>query len=178
EAFYNFMIAFVLCLIFIYIVLAAQFESFIHPVTIMVSIFLSIPFGLLSLLIFGSTLNIYSFMGMFVLIGVVKKNAILVVDYTNTLRGRGMPIYDAQIEANRVRLRPILMTTFAIMAGLTPVALSKGDGSASRASLAIAVVGGQALCLIVTLLVIPVVYSVFDDLSRFSIKIYSLVFRK
>ena len=178
EAFYNFMIAFVLCLIFIYIVLAAQFESFIHPVTIMVSIFLSIPFGLLSLLIFGSTLNIYSFMGMFVLIGVVKKNAILVVDYTNTLRGRGMPIYDAQIEANRVRLRPILMTTFAIMAGLTPVALRKGGGSASRASLAIAVVGGQALCLIVTLLVIPVVYSVFDDLSRFSIKIYSLVFRK
>src|SRR3990172_9452651 len=98
EAFYNFMIAFVL----------------------------SLPFGLLSLLIFGSTLNIYSFMGMFVLIGVVKKNAILVVDYTNTLREHGMQIYEAQIEANRVRLRPILMTTLAIMAGLTPVALGKG----------------------------------------------------
>ena len=166
EAFYNFMIAFVLSLIFIYMVLAAQFESFIHPVTIMVSIFLSIPFGLLSLLIFGSTLNIYSFMGMFVLIGVVKKNAILVVDYTNTLREHGMQIYEAQIEANRVRLRPILMTTLAIMAGLTPVALGKGDGSASRASMAIAVVGGQGLCLLITLLVVPVFYSVFDSMKN------------
>lgn len=167
EAFMNFIFAFVLSLVFIYIVLAAQFESFLHPVTIMVSIFLSIPFGLLSLLILGSTLNIYSFMGMFVLIGVVKKNAILVVDYTNTLRSRGMALYEAQIEANRVRLRPILMTTLAIMAGLTPVALSKGDGSASRASLAIAVVGGQALCLLITLLVIPVIYSAFDNLKVF-----------
>ena len=166
EAFYNFMIAFVLSLIFIYMVLAAQFESFIHPVTIMVSIFLSIPFGLLSLLIFGSTLNIYSFMGMFVLIGVVKKNAILVVDYTNTLREHGMQIYEAQIEANRVRLRPILMTTLTTMAGFTPVALGKGDGSASRASMAIAVVGGQGLCLLITLLVVPVFYSVFDSMKN------------
>ena len=178
EAFSNFMIAFVLSLIFIYMVLAAQFESFIHPLTIMVSIFLSIPFGLLSLLMFGSTLNIYSVMGLFVLIGVVKKNAILQIDYTNTLRRRDIPIYEAQIEANRVRLRPILMTTLAIIAGMIPVAIGKGDGSASRASMAIAVVGGQALCLLVTLLVIPAFYSVFDDLSRFSIKIYSLVFRK
>ena len=173
EAFVNFMLAFVLSLIFIYIVLAAQFESFLHPLTIMVSIFLSIPFGLLSLLIFGSSLNIYSFMGMFVLIGVVKKNAILVVDYTNTLRARGMPIYNAQIEANRVRLRPILMTTFAIIAGLIPVAISKGDGSSSRASMAIAVVGGQALCLLITLLVIPVVYSMFDDIKEWMKRIYS-----
>ncbi|MBI5326927.1 MAG: efflux RND transporter permease subunit [Deltaproteobacteria bacterium] len=177
EAFFNFMIAFVLSLIFIYMVLAAQFESFLHPVTIMVSIFLSIPFGLLSLLILGSSLNIYSFMGMFVLIGVVKKNAILVIDYTNTLRSRGMSVYEAQIEANRVRLRPILMTTFAIIAGLVPVAIGKGDGSASRASMAIAVVGGQALCLIVTLLVIPVVYSVFDDMKGLPFRIYSF-FRK
>ncbi|MBI3754005.1 MAG: efflux RND transporter permease subunit [Deltaproteobacteria bacterium] len=166
EAFVNFILAFVLSLIFIYIVLAAQFESFLHPVTIMASIFLSIPFGLLSLLMLGSTLNIYSFMGMFVLIGVVKKNAILVVDYTNTLRRRGMALYEAQIEANRVRLRPILMTTLAIVAGMLPVALGRGDGSASRASMAIAVVGGQVLCLIITLLVIPVVYSVFDDMKE------------
>lgn len=175
EAFVNFILAFVLSLIFIYIVLAAQFESFLHPLTIMVSIFLSIPFGLLSLLIFGSSLNIYSFMGMFVLIGVVKKNAILVVDYTNTLRARGMPIYNAQIEANRVRLRPILMTTFAIIAGLIPVAISKGDGSSSRASMAIAVVGGQALCLLITLLVIPVVYSMFDDMKERAKGIYSFL---
>ncbi|MBI5048980.1 MAG: efflux RND transporter permease subunit, partial [Deltaproteobacteria bacterium] len=152
---------------------AAQFESFLHPVTIMVSIFLSIPFGLLSLLILGSSLNIYSFMGMFVLIGVVKKNAILVIDYTNTLRGRGLSVYEAQIEANRVRLRPILMTTFAIIAGLIPVAIGKGDGSSSRASMAIAVVGGQAFCLLITLLVIPVVYSVFDDMKGLPVRIYS-----
>ena len=177
EAFLNFILAFVLSLIFIYIVLAAQFESFLHPVTIMVSIFLSIPFGLLSLLIFGSTLNIYSFMGMFVLIGVVKKNAILVVDYTNTLRGRGMAIYDAQLEANRVRLRPILMTTLAIIAGLIPVAIGKGDGSSSRASMAIAVVGGQALCLLITLLVIPVVYSVFDGLNDFIKGFWNMILR-
>ena len=174
EAFYNFMIAFVLSLIFIYLVLAAQFDSFIHPVTIMVSIFLSIPFGLLSLLIFGSTLNIYSVMGMFVLIGVVKKNAILVIDYTNTLRSRGIPIYEAQMEANKVRLRPILMTTLAIMAGLVPVAIGRGDGSASRASMAIAVVGGQALCLLITLLVVPVIYSVFDGAKNFLKKIFGL----
>ena len=177
EAFYNFMIAFVLSLVFIYIVLAAQFESFIHPVTIMVSIFLSIPFGLLSLYLFGGTLNIYSVMGLFVLIGVVKKNAILQVDYTNTLRARGMPRYEAQVLANQTRLRPILMTTLAIIAGMLPVALGRGDGSASRASMAITVVGGQAFCLLITLLITPVVYAFFDDLKGLTQKIYS-VFRK
>ncbi|MBI5643993.1 MAG: efflux RND transporter permease subunit, partial [Deltaproteobacteria bacterium] len=165
EAFFNFLIAFVLSLIFIYMVLAAQFESFVYPVSIMVSIFLSIPFGILSLILAGNTLNIYSVMGMFVLIGVVKKNAILQVDYTNTLRGRGMERFEAQILANKVRLRPILMTTFAIIAGMLPVTFGRGDGSASRASMAIVIVGGQALCLIVTLVVIPVAYSLLDDLG-------------
>ncbi len=164
EAFYNFAIAFVLSLAFIYIVLAAQFESFIHPITIMVSMFLSIPFGLVSLLIAGQTLNIYSVMGLFLLMGVVKKNAILQVDFTNVLRARGKPRYEAQLEADRARLRPILMTTLAIIAGMLPVALGKGDGAASRASLATAVVGGQTLCLLITLLVTPVIYSYFDDL--------------
>ncbi|MBI5587941.1 MAG: efflux RND transporter permease subunit [Deltaproteobacteria bacterium] len=165
EAFFNFLIAFVLSLIFIYMVLAAQFESFVYPVSIMVSIFLSIPFGILSLILAGNTLNIYSVMGMFVLIGVVKKNAILQVDYTNTLRGRGMERFEAQILANKVRLRPILMTTFAIIAGMLPVTFGSGDGSASRASMAIVIVGGQALCLIITLVVIPVAYSLLDDLG-------------
>ncbi|HWQ68447.1 MAG TPA: efflux RND transporter permease subunit [Patescibacteria group bacterium] len=164
EAFYNFAIAFVLSIAFIYIVLAAQFESFIHPITIMVSMFLSIPFGLASLLAAGQTLNIYSVMGLFLLMGVVKKNAILQVDFTNVLRGRGKPRYEAQLEADRARLRPILMTTLAIIAGMLPVALGKGDGAASRASLATAVVGGQTLCLLITLLVTPVIYSYFDDL--------------
>jgi HAE1 family hydrophobic/amphiphilic exporter-1 len=165
EAFFNFFIAFILSLIFIYMVLAAQFESFVHPITIMASIFLSIPFGILSLILAGSTINIYSVMGLFVLIGVVKKNGILQVDYTNTLRARGLPRTEAQLQANKVRLRPILMTTLAIIAGMLPLTLGRGDGSASRASMAIVIVGGQALCLIVTLVSVPVVYSIFDDLS-------------
>jgi HAE1 family hydrophobic/amphiphilic exporter-1 len=163
EAFVNFLVAFVLALAFIYMVLAAQFESFVHPVTIMLSMFLALPFGLLALVLTGNTLNIYAIMGMFLLMGVVKKNAILQVDYTNVLRARGLGRFEAQIQADRARLRPILMTTLAIMAGMLPVALGRGDGSASRAALAVAVVGGQALCLVVTLVLTPVVYSLFDD---------------
>jgi HAE1 family hydrophobic/amphiphilic exporter-1 len=139
----------------------------------MMSMFMSIPFGMLSVLLVGQTLNIYSIMGLFLLMGVVKKNAILQVDYTNVLRARGMPRFEAQMEADRARLRPILMTTLAIIAGMLPVALGRGDGSASRASLATAVVGGQALCLIVTLIVTPVIYSMFDDLR--GLKVFSSV---
>src|SRR5206468_1822053 len=164
ESIQSFLTAFVLSLAFIYIVLAAQFESFVHPLTIMVSMFLAIPFGIVTLLVLGKTLNIYSIMGLFLLMGVVKKNAILQVDYTNVLRQRGLAREDAQRQADRARLRPILMTTLAIIAGMLPVALGRGDGSASRASLATAVVGGQALCLLVTLLMTPVIYSTFDDL--------------
>lgn len=180
EAFANFVIAFFLSLAFIYMVLAAQFESFLHPITIMVSIFLSLPFGILSIILSGNTLNIYSIMGMFVLIGVVKKNAILQIDYTNTLRSRGMEKFNAQMEANRVRLRPILMTTLAIIAGMLPITLSKGDGSASRASMATVIVGGQAMCLVITLVVIPVIYSVFDDISQFGVftRLHRLVFSR
>jgi HAE1 family hydrophobic/amphiphilic exporter-1 len=166
ESIQNFLVALVLSLAFIYIVLAAQFESFVHPVTIMVSMFLSIPFGLLTLLIVGKTLNIYSIMGLFLLMGVVKKNAILQVDYTNILRARGMPRTEAQMRADRARFRPILMTTMAIIAGMLPVALGRGDGAASRASLATVVVGGQLLCLLVTLIATPVIYSMFDDVSK------------
>ncbi len=165
EAFSNFLIAFVLSIIFIYMVLAAQFESFTHPVSIMSSIFLAIPFGILSLIVSGSTINIYSVMGMFILIGVVKKNGILQVDYTNTLRARGMGRFEAQMLANKVRLRPILMTTFSIVAAMLPVTFGKGDGSAARASMAIVIVGGQVLSLLVTLVVVPVAYSVFDDIG-------------
>jgi HAE1 family hydrophobic/amphiphilic exporter-1 len=164
EALWNFLIAFLLALVFIYMVLAAQFESFVHPVTIMVSMFLALPFGLLALVLTGNTFNIYAIMGMFLLMGVVKKNAILQVDYTNVLRARGQGRLEAQLEADRARLRPILMTTLAIVFGMLPVALGRGDGSASRAALAVAVVGGQILCLAVTLVITPVVYSFFDDL--------------
>jgi HAE1 family hydrophobic/amphiphilic exporter-1 len=171
ESIQNFLIALVLSLAFIYIVLGAQFESFVHPITIMTSMFLAIPFGLLTLAVLyrlgvpTATLNIYSIMGLFLLMGVVKKNAILQVDYTNVLRGRGLSRLDAQLVADRVRLRPILMTTLAIIAGMLPVALGRGDGSASRASLAAVVVGGQTLSLLVTLVVTPVMYSLFDDLG-------------
>ncbi|MBM4256439.1 MAG: efflux RND transporter permease subunit [Deltaproteobacteria bacterium] len=169
EAMQNFAIAFVLSIVFIYIVLAAQFESFIHPVTIMVSMFLSLPFGILSLVVTDQPLSIYSVLGVFLLMGVVKKNAILQVDYTNHLRAQGMARYEAQIVADRVRLRPILMTTLTIIAGMLPIALGKGDGASARAALATVVVGGQALCLFVTLLVTPVVYSFFDDMRGLSV---------
>jgi hydrophobic/amphiphilic exporter-1 (mainly G- bacteria), HAE1 family len=165
EARANFLIALGLSLIFIYMVLAAQFESFVHPFTIMASLPLAMPFGLISLLATGFTMNIYSAIGILMLFGVVKKNAILQVDYTNVLRERGLPRYDAVIKADHARLRPILMTTVSIIAGMLPIALGKGDGSASRAAMATVVVGGQTLCLVLTLLVTPVIYTFFDDLS-------------
>jgi hydrophobic/amphiphilic exporter-1 (mainly G- bacteria), HAE1 family len=164
EARANFLIALGLSLIFIYMVLAAQFESFVHPFTIMASLPLAMPFGLLTLLGTGTTMNIFSAIGILMLFGVVKKNAILQVDYTNVLRERGLERYDAVLKADHARLRPILMTTISIIAGMLPIALGRGDGSASRAAMATVVVGGQTLCLLLTLLVTPVVYTYFDDL--------------
>ena len=164
EASDNFVIAVVLAVIFIYMVLASQFNSFIQPLTIMTSLPLSVPAGLLALMACGMTLNIYSAIGLLMLFGVVKKNSILQVDYTNTLREQGMGPYAALMEANRVRLRPILMTTIAIIAGMIPIALGRGAGAGARAAMAVTIAGGQTLCLLLTLLVTPVVYSCFDDL--------------
>ena len=168
EASSNFTIALVLAVIFIYMVLASQFNSFIHPLTIMTALPLSLPAGLLALMAFGMTINVYSAIGLMMLFGIVKKNSILQVDYTNTLREQGMERHEALIAANHVRLRPILMTTIAIVAGMIPIAFGKGAGAGSRASMAVTIMGGQVLCLLLTLLVTPVVYSYFDDLREWS----------
>ncbi|MDC0670737.1 efflux RND transporter permease subunit [Nannocystis radixulma] len=166
ETITNFLSALGLSFLFMYMVLAAQFESLLHPVTIMLSLPLSLPFALLSLMLLGDTLNIYSTFGVFMLFGIIKKNGILQVDYTNTLRARGEPRDVAIVEANKTRLRPILMTTITLIAGMIPIALGKGPGAASRASMAKVIIGGQALSLLITLLIVPVAYSLFDDAGK------------
>jgi HAE1 family hydrophobic/amphiphilic exporter-1 len=163
QASNNFMVAVILAVLFIYMVLASQFNSFTHPLTIMTAIPLSLPCGLFALMALGMTVNVYSAIGLMMLFGIVKKNSILQVDYTNTLIAQGLERNQAILTANHVRLRPILMTTIAIVAGMLPIAFGRGSGSGSRASMAVTIIGGQAICLLLTLLVTPVVYSLFDD---------------
>jgi HAE1 family hydrophobic/amphiphilic exporter-1 len=162
----NMIMAIGLAMIFVYMVLAAQFESFMQPIVIMLVLPVAVPFALFTLWVTNRTLNLWSALGMLLLLGIVKKNSILQVDYANTLRAEGMPLREAIIEACRTRLRPILMTTFAIIAGLIPTALGLGIGGTGRAAIAVTVIGGQSLCLFLTLLVTPVAYELFDKLEN------------
>ena len=166
ETLTNFLTAFLVAVIFMYMVLAAQFEHFIHPISILLAVPLSLPFALAWMVFIDEQLNIYAIFGLFMLVGIVKKNGIMQIDYTRVLRERGVPREQAILEANQVRLRPILMTTLLLVASMVPIALGVGPGAAGRASMAKVIIGGQMLCLLLTLLVTPVSYAIFDDWGR------------
>jgi HAE1 family hydrophobic/amphiphilic exporter-1 len=165
ESFGNIFLSLGLAIIFVYIVLAAQFESFSYPFAIMLALPMSLIGAVFGLLVFKSALSMMSLIGIIMLMGLVTKNGILLVDYTNVLRDRGLERSNALIKAGATRLRPILMTTSAMIFGMAPVALSVGEGSEFRSPMGQAVIGGLITSTLLTLFIVPVVYSIIDDLS-------------
>ncbi|MBU1920735.1 efflux RND transporter permease subunit, partial [bacterium] len=165
ESFQNIFMSLILAIIFVYIILAMQFESFVHPFSIMLSLPMAIVGAVLGLILFKGSVSIMSLIGIIMLMGLVTKNAILLVDYTNTLRERGLARTEALLKAGPVRLRPILMTTFAMIFGMLPVALALGEGGEFRAPMGITVIGGLITSTLLTLIVVPVIYTILDDLS-------------
>jgi HAE1 family hydrophobic/amphiphilic exporter-1 len=165
ESFGNIIASLLLAIVFIYIVLASQFESFKHPFAIMLALPMSLIGAVFALLVFNSALSVMSLIGIIMLMGLVTKNGILLVDFTNVLRDRGLERSEALVQAGATRLRPILMTTFAMIFGMMPVAFAFSEGSEFRAPMGQAVIGGLITSTLLTLFIVPVVYSVLDDFS-------------
>jgi HAE1 family hydrophobic/amphiphilic exporter-1 len=166
ETLFYMVQAIAISVIFMYLVLAAQFESWTLPVSILMALPVTIPFGMLSMVLWRTNMDLYGLFGLFMLIGIVKKNGILQIDSANQLRASGLSRREAVLQANRTRLRPILMTTVMLIAAMLPIAFGKGPGAGSRASMAKVIIGGQALSLILALVVTPVFYEILDSIME------------